>query len=335
MEILPKHVSTEGKELLRISALLVEFPTAHRHHLTAVDGVDLDVRSGEALGLIGESGCGKSVTGKAAMGLIDPPARVGGAVFWQGLNVTGYSERQWRDIRGTGIAMLFQDSAASLNPALRVRDQLLGILKLHRRLPKNEAEREAQRILEAVWLPDHKRILGLYAHECSGGMAQRIALALALACRPKLLIADEPTSALDATIAVQIIELLQAVRDEFSLSILFISHDLGAVGRMCDRIAVMYLGRIVEIGPAAEVFTQPLHPYTSMLIAASSWRLEAPPGRTPDLSEIPNARGQIPASGCRFHSRCPRAQLRCRSESPVLEPYGNAAHKSACWYPQT
>jgi oligopeptide/dipeptide ABC transporter ATP-binding protein len=320
-------------ELLNIRNLSVEFPLPARQILTAVDRVDLVVYEGEAHGLIGESGCGKSVTALAALGLLDPTARVSGEIAWLNRSVSGLDEREWRMIRGRGMAMLFQDAMASLNPALRIGPQLRAVLKLHQQLQGENAQREAVRILQSVRLADPLRVLDSYPHECSGGMAQRVALALALACRPRLLIADEPTSALDVTVAVQIMELLRAILREYRLSLLFISHDLGMISRLCNRVSVMYLGRIVETGPAEVVLSAPKHPYTVALLNAASWR--APGTDDPIiLAGEPDA-ALIIATGCKFSPRCTYAQEQCRREAPPLSAADSTDWKYACWFPIT
>ncbi len=319
------------KTLLRVNDLHIRFPLRNGATLTAVDGVDFTVQAGEIHGIVGESGCGKSVTALSVLGLVDAPgAKVEGEVLWGGRNLLALPERELRAVRGRGIAMVFQNAPASLNPALRIRNQLLARLRLHRGLDGVGADREAQRLLAAVRIPDPQRILGLYAHECSGGMAQRIALALALACNPQLLIADEPTSALDVTVAAQIVELLRSVREEFGLAVLLISHDFGVVARLCDRVSVMYLGKIVESAPARELFKRPLHPYTETLLAA----IALPDPDQARSTVLP--RGEVPSavhipSGCRFHPRCPKMLPYCPEQEPPFIAVDGTAHGTACW----
>lgn len=317
--------------LLNVKGLRVSFLLRGGAMLRAVDGVDFDVRSGEVHGLVGESGCGKTVMALSVLGLLDVSgAKVEGEIHWRGRNLVGLPERKFRPVRGREIAMVFQNAPASLNPALRIGTQMGALLRLHRGLNGSGAEREAERLLAAVRIPDPARILRAYAHECSGGMAQRIALAMALACRPRLLIADEPTAALDVTIAAQIIELLRAVREEFGLSILLISHDLGVVARLCDRVSVMYLGKIVESAPTRELFAQPLHPYTDALLGSAF---------VPDsasVAPVPVLAGEVPSpvnipSGCRFHPRCPKIFAPCSKLQPTLAVVAPNDHLAACW----
>ncbi len=304
--------------LLNIRGLHASFLLRGGAILRAVDGVDFELRPGEVHGLVGESGCGKTVMALSVLGLLDVPgANVVGEIHWNGQNLVGLPERKYRTVRGREIAMVFQNAPASLNPALRIGTQLGALLRLHRGLNGAGAEREAERLLGAVRITDPERILRAYAHECSGGMAQRIALAMALACRPRLLIADEPTAALDVTIAAQIIELLRAVREEFGLSILLISHDLAVVARLCDRVSVMYLGKIVESAPTRELFAHPMHPYTEALLRSAA---------VPDLTcvaPVPVLSGEVPSpvnipQGCRFHPRCPKIFAPCSKAEPTL-----------------
>jgi len=254
-------------ELLSVRNLAVEFPIKENRVLRALDGVNLNISEGEVHGLVGESGSGKTVLALSILKLIDHPGRmVQGEILWQGKDLLVLSERDLNEVRGRAIAMVFQNAPASLNPALRIQTQLVSLLKFRRGMNRSAAEAEASRLLTAVHLRDSSRVLSSYPHELSVGMAQRVAIALALACQPRLLIADEPTSALDATVAVQLLDLLRELRHEFGLSILIISHDLGVIARLCDRVSVINAGRIVEHGSAAEVFHRPQHPYTKALL---------------------------------------------------------------------
>ena len=326
------HFSGQAEDgPLSIRGLRVQFQLRNQDLLKAVDTIDLDVNANEVHGLVGESGSGKTVTALAILGLLDAPGvRIEGEIRWRGQNLLGLSERDLRPIRGRQIAMVFQNALTSLNPALRIGTQLGAVLQLHRNLNGSELNREAERLLAAVQLPDAPRILRSYAHECSGGMAQRIALAMALACRPRFLIADEPTAGLDATIAAQIVELLREIRREFGLSILLISHDLGVVARLCDRVSVMYLGKVVESAPVQELFNKPLHPYTEALLNSISL-----PGSGRTLTTTP-LKGEVPSpvnipQGCRFHPRCPKVLTQCGEMEPKFERCGSTDHNCACW----
>ena len=258
------------RPLLEIQNLHVQFIIPPNKLLTAVDGVTLSVHSGEIHGIIGESGSGKTVLATSIIGMVEAAGLTRtGSVFWQGRDLSNLSEHEMQLVRGREIAIVFQNAQASLNPALRIGTQLGAVLRKHQGLRGKAAELEALRLLHAVRLPDPSRIMQAYSYECSGGMAQRVVIALALACHPKLLILDEPTTALDALIAVQIMELLDNVRYEFGLTMLLISHDLGIVSRLCSRVSVMYLGKIVETAPTKDLFTKPLHPYTRALLEAT------------------------------------------------------------------
>lgn len=258
--------TSNAQPLLQIRGVVVEFRLRDGETLRAVDGVDLDVHEGEIHGLVGESGSGKTVLALSILRLIDPPGRVAhGEILWQDKDLLLMPERELNEVRGRGIAMVFQNAPGSLNPALRIERQLIGLLRFRRGMNRADARKEALRLLATVHLQEPERILSSYAHELSGGMAQRVAIAMALACQPRLLIADEPTSALDVTIAAQLLQLLRELRDNFKLSILLISHDLGVIVRLCDRVSVIYAGRIVEQGSVTDIFRKPLHPYTEAL----------------------------------------------------------------------
>jgi peptide/nickel transport system ATP-binding protein len=289
--------------------------------IPVLHGIDLDVRKGEALGLVGESGSGKSVTWLAALGLLPRNADVSGAVRLDGHDILGTPAARLEEVRGGRIAMVFQDPASALNPVLTIRRQLCEALALHRGLSGAAVKSEARRLLDLVGIPDAARRLSAYPHEFSGGQVQRIMIAMALAGNPDLLVADEPTTALDATIQAQILELLSAVRREMGMALVLISHDLGVVAETCDRVAVMYAGRIVEQGPAGLLFDDPLHPYTEGLIGAlppldgPRRRLTAIPGTVPNPLQMPN--------GCAFAPRCGVAVERCHLDAPSLAPHGH------------
>nr|WP_246550507.1 ABC transporter ATP-binding protein [Bradyrhizobium liaoningense] len=281
-------------------------------------GVDLALGKGEALGLVGESGSGKSVTWLAALGLLPRHAKVSGSVRLDGREILGAAAAELDTVRGGRVAMIFQDPASALNPVLTIRRQLCEALALHRDLQGSAVKAEARRLLDLVGIPDAVRRLEAYPHEFSGGQVQRIMIAMALAGNPDLLIADEPTTALDATIQAQILELLSTIRREMNMAMVLISHDLGVVAENCDRVAVMYAGRIVEEAPANQLFADPVHPYAQGLIGAlppldgPRRRLVAIPGTVPDPAHMP--------VGCAFAPRCAMAAEACGVSAPSLAP---------------
>ncbi len=304
-----------GPPLVAIRGLSVSFDGVKVLH-----EIDLSVRAGEAVGLVGESGSGKSVTWLAALGLLPRKAVTTGRVELDGENILGAPARTLDRVRGGRIAMIFQDPASALNPVLTIRRQLCEALVLHRGLGGAAAKAEARRLLELVGIPDAGRRLSAYPHEFSGGQNQRVMIAMALAGQPDLLIADEPTTALDATIQAQILDLIVEIRRETGMGLVLISHDLGVVAETCDRVAVMYAGRIIEEGSAEALFSNPLHPYAEGLIGAlppisgPRRRLTAIPGTVPDPRHLPH--------GCSFGPRCVRAEQRCGGAQPSLLSVG-------------
>ncbi|MFE6508396.1 ABC transporter ATP-binding protein [Nocardioides sp. NPDC057767] len=318
--------------VLEVKDLRTEFQTS-RGAVRAVDGVSLSLRSGETLGIVGESGSGKSVLGRTIMGLVTSNATttVTGTVRIAGLDVHAASARQRRCMWGTKVAMVFQDPMTSLNPVKRVGTHLTEALRLHLRLDKKAAGERAIELLRQVGIPDPARRMNQFPHELSGGMRQRVVIAMALCCDPQLLIADEPTTALDVTVQKQILDLLTSLAETRQMATILISHDLGAVAGRTDRVQVMYAGRVVERSATADVFNGPRHPYTEGLLASIP-RLSDPPhtvlrtivGSPPNMAD--------PSSGCRFAPRCPYAQEQCREEQPVLEEVGTGArsHVAAC-----
>ena len=299
--------------LISIEGLSVAF-----NGVPVLRGVDLSLLKGEALGLVGESGSGKSVTWLAALGLLPRHARVSGSVRLDGREILGAPSAELDQVRGGRVAMIFQDPASALNPVLTIRKQLCEALALHRDLSGAAVKAEALRLLDLVGIPDAARRLSAYPHEFSGGQVQRIMIAMALAGKPDLLVADEPTTALDATIQAQILELLSSVRREMGMAMVLISHDLGVVAENCDRVAVMYAGRIVEEAPSNQIFADPVHPYAQGLIGAlppldgPRRRLTAIPGTVPDPASTP--------SGCAFAPRCALAAEPCGLAAPTLAP---------------
>ena len=293
-------------------------------------GIDLTVGPGEALGLVGESGCGKSVTWLAALGLLPGKASVSGSVKVDGREIGGGPRHALESVRGGRIAMIFQDPSSSLNPVLRIGRQITEALGLHRGLTGEAAKAEALRLLDMVGIPDARRRFDLYSHEFSGGQCQRLMIAMALAGQPDLLIADEPTTALDATIQAQILDLLIQLRAETGMATVFISHDLGAVSQVCDRVCVMYAGRIVEQGSIEQLFSEPRHPYTRGLFDAIP-RIDGPRNRLiPIPGTVPNPKHL--SAGCAFAPRCARAEDACGWQRPALE-HQDDGRRLACFNP--
>jgi oligopeptide/dipeptide ABC transporter ATP-binding protein len=326
----PAAGETEGPSLLSIQGLRVEFATP-RGVARVLTGVDLEVRRGEVVGLVGESGCGKSVTALAVLRLLRHPGRVtGGSVRFQGRELLTLPEAAMRQVRGRGIAMIFQAPRESLNPVLTIGRQLGLLLARHDGLTGGAAAARARELAEMVELPDPARVLRAYPHELSGGMCQRAMIALALACRPALLIADEATTALDVTVQLQILLLLRRLRETLGLAQLLITHNLGVVAEACQRVAVMYAGEIVETAGAGELFASPRHPYARRLLAARP-RIGAPPEGDPIPGGVPDPIARPP--GCPFHPRCHRAQAPCAERHPALEALapGRAVR---CHYPE-
>jgi peptide/nickel transport system ATP-binding protein len=297
--------------------------------LSAVDGVTFTLDAGRTLSIVGESGCGKSVTALSIMGLVvAPPARVSGEIRFEGLDLTRLPPAAMRELRGNRLAMIFQEPMTSLNPAFTVGEQIVeGILR-HRPLTRAAATERALEMLHHVHIPSPERRFADYPHRLSGGMRQRVMIAMALACEPRLLIADEPTTALDVTIQAQILDLMRTLRRETGTAIILITHDLGVVAELADEVAVMYAGRIVEQASVATLFAHPEHPYTIGLLGSIP-RLDIEQERLPAIEGlVPNPLEPIP--GCRFHPRCPFAIERCRREDPSLRAVGRS-HTAACW----
>jgi peptide/nickel transport system ATP-binding protein len=313
--------------LLAVERLRVEFPTRHGT-LVAVDGISLSIAPGEVLGVVGESGAGKSLTGAAIIGLIDPPGRIGGGEVRLGdRRIDNLAPEEMRRVRGREIGAVFQDPLTSLNPLYTIGRQLVETITTHLDLSARQARRRALDLLAEVGIPAPERRFHHYPHQFSGGMRQRVVIALALAAQPKLIIADEPTTALDVSIQAQIIALLKRLCREHGAAVMLITHDMGVIAETADRVAVMYAGRVVEVGPVADVIHRPQHPYTKGLmgsipsIVAERDELAQIDGVMPRLDAIP--------PGCAFHPRCPSAFDRCRKERPELMNAG--VTRSACW----
>ena len=313
--------------LLEVRHLRVEFPT-RRGTLVALDDVSFDIAPGEILGVVGESGAGKSLTGSAIIGLLDPPGRIaGGEIRFEGRRIDNLPEERMRRVRGRSIGAVFQDPLTSLNPLYTIGRQLVETIQTHLPVGAGEARRRAVRLLEETGIPAAAERIDAYPHQFSGGMRQRVVIALALAAEPKLIVADEPTTALDVSIQAQIIALLRRLCREHRAAVMLVTHDMGVIAETCDRVAVMYAGRIAEIGPVQQVIHAPAHPYTAGLMGSipamheERERLLQIDGVMPRLNAIP--------SGCAFHPRCRHAFDRCRVDRPDLLDAG--ATRAACW----
>jgi oligopeptide/dipeptide ABC transporter ATP-binding protein len=313
--------------VLEVDGLVAEFHNPHGPNARVLDGVSFGVEEGEILGIVGESGSGKTITALSIMKLLPRSCRVqAGEILFRGNGLLALGDRQMNAIRGSELSMIFQNPRSSLNPLFRVEKTLAQVLRAHRGLKGAPARVASIELLNDVGLPDPERIMRRYPHELSGGMAQRVMIAFALASNPKVLIADEPTTALDVTVQLQVIELLARLREEHGLTLLLITHNLSVVAEICDRVMVMYLGRIVEHGPVLEIFDNPRHPYTIGLLGSRATvhvegQLTAIPGQVPDLSERP--------SGCPFHTRCAYAQPICSEQAPPTETV-TAGHSVEC-----
>ena len=318
---------TMSQPLLQVRNLRVEFPNRHGT-LLALDDISFDIAPGEILGVVGESGAGKSLTGAAIIGLLEPPGRVaGGQILLDGRRIDKLDADQMRQVRGRQIGAVFQDPLTSLNPLYTVGRQLIETIQTHLPLDARQARERAIDLLRQTGIPAPEARIAQYPHQFSGGMRQRVVIALALAAEPKLIVADEPTTALDVSIQAQIIALLKKVCREHGAAVMLVTHDMGVIAETCDRVAVMYAGRIVEIGPVADVIHRPAHPYTVGLMGSipamdeDRERLLQIDGAMPRLNAIP--------AGCAFNPRCPRVFDRCRVERPDLVEAG--ATRAACW----
>jgi len=319
--------------LLEVENLQTHFRTPDGVN-RAVDGVSFQVGEGETLAVVGESGCGKSVTANSILRLIpEPPGKIAGAVRFRGIDLLQLSDKEMRRVRGNDISMIFQEPMTSLNPVLTVGRQLRETLRLHQRVSRRQADARAVEMLRLVGIPEAKRRLGEYPHQLSGGMRQRVMIAIALSCRPKLLIADEPTTALDVTIQAQILDLMKDLKAKVGAAIILITHDLGIVAEVAERVMVMYAGRKVEEAPVTELYRTPRHPYTQGLFGAVPKLGSSLAGDAGKLAEIP---GVVPSlkkliPGCVFASRCAAATDLCRQSAPALEIKA-PGHFAACHY---
>lgn len=314
--------------LLKVENLVTAFKT-ERGAIRAVDDISFTINQGQTVGLVGESGCGKSVTSLSILRLIQsPPGAIESGKIWlKGQDILGFSEAQMRAIRGNSISMIFQEPMTSLNPVFTIGDQIGEVFRIHQKLSKKEAREKAIEMLRLVKIPAPESRVDEYPHQLSGGMRQRIMIAMALACRPQLLIADEPTTALDVTIQAQILDLMAQLQKELNMAILLITHDLGVVAEVCDQVVVMYAGRIVEKGSVRQIFSNPSHPYTVGL-------LQSIPRLGQKTEYLPTIEGSVPSlanlpRGCRFQARCPKVQDACRQSEPQLVQV-DEGHLSAC-----
>jgi peptide/nickel transport system ATP-binding protein len=322
----------DNKPLLQVRDLAIEVST-RRGPARVVDGLSFDMNKGEALGVVGESGCGKSITTLSLLGLLPPGARVvGGSAEFEGKDLFRLSKKELQQVRGGRIGMIFQDPMTSFNPVLKIGDQLVEPLVYHRGMSKAEAREIAGELLRLVGIPGGAARLDNYPHELSGGMRQRVMIAMGIACKPPLVIADEPTTALDVTIQAQIVDLVNDLRERLGMSIIWITHDLALVSGLVDRIIVLYAGKIVEEAPVDNLYARPTHPYTRGLLASLPTVGSKETRRLPSIGGTPPDPGRRPA-GCPFAPRCPLNVARCETEMPPLVPVpeGPNVHRAACW----
>ncbi|WP_280769355.1 ABC transporter ATP-binding protein [Salipaludibacillus daqingensis] len=317
------------KNVLDIKDLTINFKSEGKE-LSVVDGISFSIKAGETLGVVGESGCGKSVTSLSIMGLIpSPPGRVAnGTIEFEGKNLLDFKEKEMRKVRGNEISMIFQEPMTSLNPVFTIGKQINEVLLLHNEMNKSAARNRSIEMLKLVGIPRPEQIYHNYPYQLSGGMRQRVMIAIGLACQPKLLIADEPTTALDVTIQAQILNLMRDLKEKTDTSIMFITHDLGVVAEMCDRVVVMYSGQVVEETDVDTLFNDPKHPYTLGLLGSI-------PKATEKIDRLYSIRGQVPQAGtvergCRFADRCDKVMPRCYTEDPPLLKM-KEGHQCRCW----
>jgi len=326
------NLDIEKREpILTVDNLTVDFNT-DKGRVRAIDGISFEVMPGETLAIVGESGCGKSVSSLSIMGLLpSPPGKiVDGSIKFNKRELIGLSEKEYRKVRGNEISMIFQEPMTALNPVLKISTQMIDVIRLHNRIGKSEAKRRAIDMLETVGIPSPEMRINEYPHQLSGGMRQRVMIAMALSCGPDLLLADEPTTALDVTIQAQVMTEMVRLQKKLGMAVILVTHDLGVVAESCQRVAVMYCGQIIEQASVQDIFASPKHPYTQGLLKSIPVvrekkipRLATIEGMVPDLRDMP--------SGCRFADRCQFAEARCRASSPQLS--GAGTHQVACFNP--
>ncbi|MGO1296860.1 MAG: ABC transporter ATP-binding protein [Vibrio sp.] len=334
-----QHISLPDP-LLSVKNLAVEFNT-DKGVARAINGISFDVMPGETLAIVGESGCGKSVSSLAVMGLIpSPPGNiVAGSIRFQGQELVGLNDKAYRSLRGNDISMIFQEPMTALNPVLKISTQMIDVIRNHNDISKKEAKQRAIDMLRTVGIPAPEKRVNEYPHQLSGGMRQRVMIAMALSCHPSLLLADEPTTALDVTIQAQVMQEMVRLKDELDMSMVLVTHDLGVVAESCDRVVVMYCGEVIEQGSVQEIFAQPKHPYTHGLLRS------IPVVRDQKVRRLPTVEGVVPdlfnlPSGCRFADRCPHATDICHQEAPQLESittleashHSRFGHQVACFH---
>jgi len=321
-------LQAERGTLLEVKDLNLEFKTS-RGVLKALSGISFEVKRGEVFGIVGETGCGKTITGLSVLRLLPRSAKItNGKIVFVGTNLLDLTTSEMEQVRGGRVAMIFQDPSSSLNPVFAIGSQMMRVIRQHTDLNKRQAVERASETLTAVGLPDVKRIMSSYPHQLSGGQQQRVMIAMALSCRPQLLIADEPTTALDVTIQAQILKLLRDLQKQFDISVILITHNLGVVAQTCDRLAVLYAGRVAEIGAARDIFNNPQHPYTRGLMNA----IPKPGSRGKKMLAIPGIVPSNPGAlkGCPFADRCEFVFERCTKESPLLFDVGEG-HQASCF----
>lgn len=329
--------TVSNQPLLKVENLTVEFKT-DKGITRAINGISFDVMPGETLAIVGESGCGKSVSSLAVMGLIpSPPGNiVDGHIEFEGKDLLSCSEKEYRNIRGNEISMIFQEPMTALNPVLKIKTQMIDVIRNHNKISKKQALERAIEMLRKVGIPSPEKRVHVYPHELSGGMRQRVMIAMALSCSPKLLLADEPTTALDVTIQAQVMRELVRLKEEMNMSVILVTHDLGVVAESCQRVVVMYCGEIVEQGPVETIFSAPQHPYTKGLLQSIPVVREKKVARLPTIDGVVPDLFNLPA-GCRFADRCPKASERCHQSSPTLQevpnnlPKAPLGHQVACF----
>ncbi len=327
-------MSAARPPLLEVRDLAIEFDT-EKGRVRAVNGVSFDVAPGDTLGIVGESGCGKTVTSLALLGLVpSPPGRiVGGSIRLAGRDIVGLSDAEMRDVRGRDVSMIFQEPMTALNPVFSVGSQMTEVLRRHKQLTRKQARAAAIEMLGTVGIAAPEQRIDEYPHQLSGGMRQRVMIAMALSCGPRLLVADEPTTALDVTTQAQVMEQIVKLQEQFHMAVILITHDLGVVAETCRDVIVMYCGEVIEHAPVERLFAHPRHPYTAGLMASiprvrdqKIARLPVIEGRVPDLLDLPH--------GCRFAARCVRRAERCDAERPALVSSPDGSGQVACWHPE-